>query len=101
MAATILRLASTSTCRAWIHELDLLKDQLRVLEHNTYHRAQTWQGFQSSLSDLCQRIEQLNTVQFCRENDSQDLKEKLDELHERANRITALGKNIYWDDINK
>ncbi len=94
MAATILRLASTSNRRAWIHELDLVKDQLRVLEHNTYHRAQTWQSFQSSLGNLCQRIEQLDTS-------SQDLKEQLDELHESANRIMALGKNIYWDDINK
>lgn len=101
MAATILRLASTSTRRAWVHELDLLKDQLRVLEHNTYHRAQTWQSFQSSLGNLCQRIEQLNNVQSSQENDSQDLKEQLDELHESANRVTRLGKNIYWDDINK
>jgi hypothetical protein len=94
MAATILRLASTSARRAWIHELDLVKDQLRVLEYNTYHRAQTWQSFQSSLGDLCQRIEQPDTS-------SQDLKEQLDELHESANRIMVLGKNIYWDDINK
>ena len=101
MASTIFRLASTSAHRAWIHEVDLLSNQLRVLESNTYHRAQPWESFHSSLGELRQKIEQLNTTQSCLEDDCQNQKEELEKLRESANRITALGQNIYWDDINK